>query len=116
MSVMIKVWSKGGETRQEWRYSSVLQNSVLGLSVAYLNYCGAERSLYRNSSSKIYLQIVCQVVFLQSMCFKAMWGCVKIVVADSTNKTFGLETQVVATNQFYLKDTILTGYNLDEKE
>lgn len=82
----------------------------------HLNYPGAERSLYHNSSSKIYLQIVCQVVFLQSMCFKAMWGCVKIVVADSTNKTFGLEIKVVVTNRFYLKDTILTGNNLNEKE
>lgn len=65
-----------------------------------LNYSGAERSLYHNSNSKIYLQVVCQVVFLQSMCFKAMWGCVKIVIADSTNKTFGLETQVVVTKEF----------------
>jgi len=66
----------------------------------HLNYSGAERSLHCNSSSKVYLQIVCQVVFLQSMCFKAMWGCVKIVIADSTNKTFGLETQVEVTDEF----------------
>lgn len=48
----------------------------------------------------MYLQIVCQVMFLQSMCFKAMWGCVKVVIADSTNKAFGLKAKVVVTDEF----------------
>lgn len=48
----------------------------------------------------MYLQVVCQVMFLQSMCFKAMWGCVKVVIADSTNKAFGLKAKVVVRDEF----------------
>lgn len=66
----------------------------------HLNYTTSDRSLFHNSNCKMYLQIVCQVMFLQSMCFKAMWGCVKVVIADSTNKAFGLKAKVVVTDKF----------------
>lgn len=92
------MWNKRGEMRKERKYSPVLPWDFQ--QCVHLNYTTSERSLYGNSNYKIYLQIVCQVMFLQSMCFKAMWGCVKIVIADSTNKAFGLKAKVVVTDEF----------------
>lgn len=39
----------------------------------------------------MYSQVVCQVVFLQGVRFKAMWGGVKVVIADATDEALGLE-------------------------
>ena len=44
-----------------------------------------------HKTGSIYSQIVCQVVLLQCVCFKAMRYSIKVVIPYSTDEAFGLQ-------------------------